>query len=185
MGICFSSTKVVSGSNSNTTNNENRKRNSTSTTKTEKAPVTTTTSTAATASATKKRQVPSSNQRRRGSEEAQKKTHQSRLKDKANSRVPCGKRTDFGYEKDFDKRFSLGKLLGHGQFGYTYVGIDKSNGDRVAVKRLEKAKVFMFDDVFFLGFFRSMFRFCYFVFLVNGFGRIKEILFLGCFSDGE
>jgi calcium-dependent protein kinase len=152
MGICFSSTKVVSGSNSNTTNNENRKRNSTSTTKTEKAPVTTTTSTAATASATKKRQVPSSNQRRRGSEEAQKKTHQSRLKDKANSRVPCGKRTDFGYEKDFDKRFSLGKLLGHGQFGYTYVGIDKSNGDRVAVKRLEKAKVLVIDDVFLLVF---------------------------------
>jgi calcium-dependent protein kinase len=153
MGICFSSTKVVSGSNSNTTNNENRKRNSTSTTKTENAPVTTTTtSTAATASATKKRQVPSSNQRRRGSEEAQKKTHQSRLKDKANSRVPCGKRTDFGYEKDFDKRFSLGKLLGHGQFGYTYVGIDKSNGDRVAVKRLEKAKVLVIDDVFLLVF---------------------------------
>jgi calcium-dependent protein kinase len=144
-----SSTKVVSGSNSNTTNNENRKRNSTSTTKTEKAPVTTTTTST---SATKKRQVPSSNQRRRGSEEAQKKTHQSRLKDKANSRVPCGKRTDFGYEKDFDKRFSLGKLLGHGQFGYTYVGIDKSNGDRVAVKRLEKAKVLVIDDVFLLVF---------------------------------
>ncbi|CAJ2646578.1 calcium-dependent protein kinase 28-like [Trifolium pratense] len=138
MGICFSSTKVVSGSNSNTTNNENRKRNSTSTTKTENAPVTTT---SATASTTRKRQVPSSNQRRKGSEEAQKKTHQSRHKDKVSSRVPCGKRTDFGYEKDFDKRFSLGKLLGHGQFGYTYVGVDKSNGDRVAVKRLEKAKM--------------------------------------------
>ncbi|KAL9328220.1 hypothetical protein ACSQ67_003223 [Phaseolus vulgaris] len=55
--------------------------------------------------------------------------------------LPCGKRTDFGYEKDFDKKFSLGKLLGHGQFGYTYVGIDKANGDRVAVKRLEKNKM--------------------------------------------
>ncbi|KAL2333794.1 hypothetical protein Fmac_015007 [Flemingia macrophylla] len=55
--------------------------------------------------------------------------------------VPCGKRTEFGYEKDFDKRYSLGKLLGHGQFGYTYVGIDKANGDRVAVKRLEKKKM--------------------------------------------
>ncbi|KAJ1422608.1 Protein kinase domain, partial [Sesbania bispinosa] len=54
--------------------------------------------------------------------------------------VPCGKRADFGYDKDFDKRYSLGKLLGHGQFGYTYVGIDKASGDRVAVKRLEKSK---------------------------------------------
>lgn len=62
---------------------------------------------------------------------------------KASSRhVPCGKRTDFGYEKHFDTRYTLGKLLGHGQFGYTYVGIDKANGDRVAVKRLEKSKVF-------------------------------------------
>lgn len=66
------------------------------------------------------------------------------LRHKASSRhVPCGKRTDFGYEKDFDQRYSLGKLLGHGQFGYTYVGIDKANGDRVAVKRLEKSKVFI------------------------------------------
>jgi calcium-dependent protein kinase len=46
------------------------------------------------------------------------------------------KRTDFGYKKDFDKGFSLGKLLEHGQFGYKYVGIDKSNGDCVFVKRL-------------------------------------------------
>ena len=55
--------------------------------------------------------------------------------------VPCEKRTDFGYDKDFDRRYSLGKLLGHGQYGYTHVGIDKANGDRVAVKRLEKMKV--------------------------------------------
>ncbi|KAJ9564399.1 hypothetical protein OSB04_000365 [Centaurea solstitialis] len=55
--------------------------------------------------------------------------------------IPCGKRTDFGYLKDFDKRYSTGKLLGHGQFGYTYVAIDKSNGDRVAVKKIEKNKM--------------------------------------------
>lgn len=136
MGICFSSTKVVSGSNSNATNTENRKRNSTAT-----ETVTVVTG--------QKHQVPSSAPRRRSPDEAQNKKQQSqnhhqqhRPKEKVGSRhVPCGKRTDFGYEKDFDKRFSLGKLLGHGQFGYTYVGIDKSNGDRVAVKRLEKAKV--------------------------------------------
>jgi len=138
MGICFSSTKVVSGSNSNTTNNDNRKRNTTTTT--ENVTVTTTGAAAA------QKQTA----RRRKDETAQKKNHHQhhRLKEKTGSRhVPCGKRTDFGYEKDFDKRFSLGKLLGHGQFGYTYVGVDKSNGDRVAVKRLEKAKVLLFLSV--------------------------------------
>ncbi|GJV74137.1 calcium-dependent protein kinase 28-like protein [Tanacetum coccineum] len=55
--------------------------------------------------------------------------------------IPCGKRTNFGYLKNFDKRFSTGKLLGHGQFGYTYVAIDKANGDRVAVKKIDKNKM--------------------------------------------
>ncbi|KAH1082015.1 hypothetical protein J1N35_021776 [Gossypium stocksii] len=55
--------------------------------------------------------------------------------------IPCGKRTDFGYHKDFDQRYTIGKLLGHGQFGYTYVAIDKANGDRVAVKKIDKNKM--------------------------------------------
>lgn len=55
--------------------------------------------------------------------------------------IPCGKRTDFGYAKDFHDHYTIGKLLGHGQFGYTYVAIHKPNGDRVAVKRLDKTKV--------------------------------------------
>ncbi|KAL3723733.1 hypothetical protein ACJRO7_035839 [Eucalyptus globulus] len=55
--------------------------------------------------------------------------------------VPCGKRADFGYARDFAERYSLGKLLGHGQFGYTYVAVDKVNGDRVAVKRIDKSKM--------------------------------------------
>ncbi|CAH2043042.1 unnamed protein product [Thlaspi arvense] len=55
--------------------------------------------------------------------------------------IPCGKRTDFGYAKDFHEQYTIGKLLGHGQFGYTYVAIDKGNGDRVAVKRLDKSKM--------------------------------------------
>ncbi|XP_012845773.1 PREDICTED: calcium-dependent protein kinase 28-like, partial [Erythranthe guttata] len=55
--------------------------------------------------------------------------------------IPCGKRTDFGYDKDFNSRYTIGKLLGHGQFGYTYVAVDKFNGDRVAVKRIEKNKM--------------------------------------------
>ncbi|KAJ0966954.1 hypothetical protein J5N97_023871 [Dioscorea zingiberensis] len=55
--------------------------------------------------------------------------------------VPCGKRTDFGYAKDFQSRYIVGKLLGHGQFGYTFVATDKANGDRVAVKRIDKNKM--------------------------------------------
>ncbi|CAG7902313.1 unnamed protein product [Brassica rapa] len=62
-------------------------------------------------------------------------------KRRATGSVPCGKRTDFGYAKDFHEQYTIGKLLGHGQFGYTYVAIDKSNGDRVAVKRLDKSKM--------------------------------------------
>ncbi|GAB2279442.1 Calcium-dependent protein kinase 18 [Dionaea muscipula] len=58
-----------------------------------------------------------------------------------NGVVPFGKRTDFGYAKDFDKRYTIGRLLGHGQFGYTYAATDKSNGDRVAVKRIDKSKM--------------------------------------------
>nr|BCU41348.1 calcium-dependent protein kinase [Gentiana scabra] len=55
--------------------------------------------------------------------------------------IPCGKRTDFGYDKDFDQRYTIGKLLGHGQFGYTFVATDNCNGDRVAVKRIDKNKM--------------------------------------------
>ncbi|KAF2306243.1 hypothetical protein GH714_015940 [Hevea brasiliensis] len=70
------------------------------------------------------------------------------VKEKQTSRrqsgvIPCGKRTDFGYAKDFDRRYVIGKLLGHGQFGYTYVATDKANGDRVAVKRIDKNKMLL------------------------------------------
>ncbi|ERN13524.1 calcium-dependent protein kinase 28 isoform X1 [Amborella trichopoda] len=57
--------------------------------------------------------------------------------------IPCGKRTNFGYERDFDKKYTIGKLLGHGQFGYTFVATNKANGDRVAVKRIEKNKMIL------------------------------------------
>ncbi|KAK7309360.1 hypothetical protein RJT34_06018 [Clitoria ternatea] len=129
MGLCFSATKV-SGSNSNATpGNSASNRNRKCSKRAEAAPA-------------QKRQGSTQGQRRRVPEESQK---NQRPREKPSTRrtghVPCGKRTDFGYEKDFEKRYSLGKLLGHGQFGYTYVGIDKQNGDRVAVKRLEKSKM--------------------------------------------
>ncbi|XP_076955295.1 calcium-dependent protein kinase 28-like [Bidens hawaiensis] len=60
-----------------------------------------------------------------------------------NGVIPCGKRTDFGYLKDFDQRYSVGKLLGHGQFGYTYVATDKATGDRIAVKKIDKNKMIL------------------------------------------
>ncbi|MED6224345.1 Calcium-dependent protein kinase 18 [Stylosanthes scabra] len=145
MGICFSSTKVV-GSNSNnnnhhgngnpaTTVNRNRKRN-------------TTTQSTATNPAAAVVSVHNDQRRKDDEKKKTKKNNNNQHSQKpktttitARKQVPCGKRTDFGYEKNFEKRFTLGKLLGHGQFGYTYVGIDKANGDRVAVKRLEKAKM--------------------------------------------
>lgn len=58
--------------------------------------------------------------------------------------VPCGRRTNFGYDRDFASKYTIGKLLGHGQFGYTFVATDKAHGDRVAVKRIDKNKVCRF-----------------------------------------
>lgn len=55
--------------------------------------------------------------------------------------IPCGKRTSFGYGRDFLSRYTIGKLLGRGQFGHTFVATDKANGDKVAVKRIDKNKV--------------------------------------------
>jgi len=154
MGLCFSSTKV-SGSSSNNNNNNNASSNRNR--KCSAAPA----AAAPPEPVTPQKKQPSQAQRRRVPEESRK---NPRAKDKAGARrqgtrVPCGKRTDFGYEKDFENRFSLGKLLGHGQFGYTYVGIDKKNGDRVAVKRLEKSKVFNVTS-FVSSVVDTQFRFC-------------------------
>lgn len=143
MGSCFSSSKV-SGSNSNTpsttTTNVNVHHN---------RPSTTTTTTV-----TSRKQEGSNYNRDKGNintknshQKQQPRSSQQNVVVKPSSRrqsggvIPCGKRTDFGYDKDFDKRYTIGKLLGHGQFGYTYVATDRSSGDRVAVKKIEKNKV--------------------------------------------
>ena len=150
MGSCFSASKVT-GSNSNThpaaavTGNRHRKEG--------QKPQST-----ATASG-KNRDGSHYNQQKRNSQPQQQRNSQQSKTKRQGGVIPCGKRTDFGYAKDFDKRYTIGKLLGHGQFGYTYVATDKSNGDRVAVKRIEKNKVifssffskwFLFFDVFLL-----------------------------------
>ncbi|XP_011010547.1 PREDICTED: calcium-dependent protein kinase 16 isoform X2 [Populus euphratica] len=130
MGACFSTIKVSgSNSNNNTKANHNRKEPTKPQTRTEKA-------------ATRKKQevVHHHHQINKSvNNEAEKKR---KVKEKQSSKaIPCGKRTDFGYDKDFDIRYTIGKLLGHGQFGYTYVATDKGNGDRVAVKRIDKNKM--------------------------------------------
>ncbi|XP_034890575.1 calcium-dependent protein kinase 28 [Populus alba] len=130
MGACFSTIKVSgSNSNNNTKANHNRKEPTKPQTRTTKA-------------ATRKKQevVHHHHQINKNvNNEAQKKL---KVKEKQSSKaIPCGKRTDFGYDKDFDIRYTIGKLLGHGQFGYTYVATDKGNGDRVAVKRIDKNKM--------------------------------------------
>ncbi|KAH1047774.1 hypothetical protein J1N35_038558 [Gossypium stocksii] len=120
MGICLSTTKVF-GTSSNPSPDHHE----------EKQPASSTTTT---------------NAKKESHKPTVKHQQQQQFKAKPSSRklggnVPCGKRTDFGYRKDFDKRYTTGKLLGHGQFGYTYIAIDNENGDRVAVKKIEKMKM--------------------------------------------
>ncbi|KAF7130133.1 hypothetical protein RHSIM_Rhsim10G0212000 [Rhododendron simsii] len=136
MGSCFSTTKV-SGSNSNSTTARHRKET------TKPQPTATTTVT------TKKRNGSHYNNQQKAQESGDKKRGNSQVQSSSKTKrqgggvIPCGKRTDFGYDKDFDRRYTIGKLLGHGQFGYTYVATDKSSGDRVAVKRIEKNKMIL------------------------------------------
>ncbi|KAK4711747.1 hypothetical protein R3W88_006260 [Solanum pinnatisectum] len=137
--ICFSSSKV-SGSNSNTpsttttntaTVNGHRNRRSSAN------PASATTNTS-------RKQEGSHYNRQKGKDNGGVKQQTKNVKHNTRRQsgvIPCGKRTDFGYDKDFDKKFTIGKLLGHGQFGYTYVATDKSNGNRVAVKKIEKKKM--------------------------------------------
>lgn len=147
MGSCFSSSKV-SGSNSSTPS-ANTTTNTTTTTSvnvpqhnrrdTSKAPCTTSVNSRKQEGSNYNRHKDKINQQKQQPRNSQQNVKTSSRKQ--SGVIPCGKRTDFGYDKDFDKRYTIGKLLGHGQFGYTYVATDKSSGDRVAVKRIEKNKM--------------------------------------------
>ncbi|CAN1227154.1 Calcium-dependent protein kinase 16 [Linum perenne] len=145
MGLCFSTSKV-SGS---TSNNNNAV---TAATAVGGRVVVGATRTTAAATNNKESSSAANNNNEANEKKASKKPQQEqqqvKLKGKMGSRrgsgaLPCGKRTDFGYDKDFNKRYTIGKLLGHGQFGYTYVATDKDNGDRVAVKRIDKGKMIL------------------------------------------
>ncbi|KAH9301555.1 hypothetical protein KI387_013138 [Taxus chinensis] len=85
-------------------------------------------------SSSKRKVSGSSSQRGRGKEK-------EKEKGKSCSNIINGKRWNFGYDRDFDSNYAIGKLLGHGQFGYTYVATHKHTADRVAVKRIEKKKM--------------------------------------------
>jgi calcium-dependent protein kinase len=69
-------------------------------------------------------------------------------------RVRVRTKPDFGYERNFESKYFMGKLLGHGQFGYTFCATDRNTGDLVAVKRIDKSKVGFYYDCFKILFFR-------------------------------
>ncbi|KAL9689640.1 hypothetical protein QQ045_010028 [Rhodiola kirilowii] len=125
MGICFSATKV-SGSNSN-----NAATTTTTATSVHQQPKESTKLVTQDALSHKNRTERSS--------------QQLKVKDRRrySGAIPFGKRTDFGYLKDFERRYKIGKLLGHGQFGYTYVATDKDSQEQVAVKRIDKNKMIL------------------------------------------
>ncbi|CAN1227160.1 Calcium-dependent protein kinase 28 [Linum perenne] len=133
MGLCFSTSKV-SGS---TSNNNNAV---TAATAVGGRVVVGATRTTAAATNNKESSSAANNNNEANEKKASKKPQQEQ---QGSGALPCGKRTDFGYDKDFNKRYTIGKLLGHGQFGYTYVATDKDNGDRVAVKRIDKGKMIL------------------------------------------
>ncbi|XP_038994783.1 calcium-dependent protein kinase 28-like [Hibiscus syriacus] len=131
MGVCLSTTKVSGGSSSNSASHHRKEQRSS----VEEKKI----------NAGKDSQKPN-NQKGHHHQQHLKSSVPPKNKQKPITRkqggiIPWGKRTDFGYHKDFDKRYTIGKLLGHGQFGYTYVAIDKENGDRVAVKKIDKSKM--------------------------------------------
>ncbi|KAH9711011.1 calcium-dependent protein kinase 16 [Citrus sinensis] len=136
MGICLSTTKV-SGSNSGSNNNNaNHHRNA------NKEEAKRRHNHHARNDTTHKHQH-QHQERAKNYQQLKTKQHQKTNSRRQTGVIPCGKRTDFGYDKDFDRRYTIGKLLGHGQFGYTYVATDKANGDRVAVKKIEKNKMIL------------------------------------------
>ncbi|KAI3767871.1 hypothetical protein L2E82_18300 [Cichorium intybus] len=149
MGICFSSSKI-SGSNSNAPSTTTA---TTSTAVANQQPNRRTTTTVVNkhdggGSNFNSHKTKESNKNQQQRNQQQGNNNKNKMKNKATSRrqngvISCGKRTDFGYLKDFDQRYSIGKLLGHGQFGYTYVATDKANGDRVAVKKIDKNKMIL------------------------------------------
>ncbi|KAL7142098.1 hypothetical protein ABFS83_08G100300 [Erythranthe nasuta] len=140
MGICFSTKKGSAPSTTTTTTGNVHQQNRRSS---KPSSFTTT----FTASSKKQEWSQNNNLKTRDNHKNQQQQHKRShriIKNSSKSTsgaIPCGKRTNFGYDKDFVKKYTIGKLLGHGQFGYTYVAIDKSNGDRVAVKRIEKNKM--------------------------------------------
>ena len=55
--------------------------------------------------------------------------------------APLGLRTDFGYARNFQECYKLGKELGHGQFGTTFLATDLNTQELLAVKTIKKKSV--------------------------------------------
>lgn len=55
--------------------------------------------------------------------------------------VALGLRTDFGYARNFQECYKLGKELGHGQFGTTFLATDINTQELLAVKTIKKKSV--------------------------------------------
>lgn len=136
MGTCTSVIKNCSfRSRSNSRNNNNNNSNNTHNQKEDNYPPTAQTTIATTS------ENPQQQQQQTTHKNLQQPVYKGNRK-RPMGVVPCGKRTEFGYLKDFNNHYTIGKLLGHGQFGYTFAATVKANGDRVAVKRIDKNKVF-------------------------------------------
>nr|AIZ68218.1 calcium-dependent protein kinase 28-like protein [Albuca bracteata] len=133
MGLCFSSNSnnKVTGSNSNSNKNQSKSQRQQEQQQQQEEQQ---------QQQQKPKEIQRNQSQRRHQQQQQQQQHQ---KKRLSGAVPCGKRTDFGYDKDFENKYSIGKLLGHGQFGYTFVATDKRTGDRVAVKRIEKNKMIL------------------------------------------
>lgn len=68
-------------------------------------------------------------------------TSQEAAYNKNDKNIPLGLRTDFGYQRDFFDHYTMGKELGHGQFGVTCLATQKATGEQVAVKSIQKKSV--------------------------------------------
>ena len=175
MGSCLSTTKV-NGSNSNSTTTTTTNTALTAIKNQRKEPAKSVANTAPKNDGSHQKQT-----QKRNEIEVHGKIHKNnnnnnvgmfKPREKTSSRrqgaIPCGKRTDFGYDKDFEYKYTIGKLLGHGQFGYTYVATDKSNGDRVAVKKIDKSKVLIFFIIFLILILRFFFFFFFMCLFYSG-----------------
>ena len=67
--------------------------------------------------------------------------HPVHEKRKLSDHQALGMTIDFGFARDFHQHYTLGKELGHGQFGVTYNATNRHTGERVAAKTIQRKSV--------------------------------------------